>query len=179
MEDNTNKVVEPTENIDYKAEYEKLVNERDNYKALKDKYSKESADWKNKYTSTLSDVELAKTKQEEKDAYTKTLEEKIARIEMGAELSKSISDEKVLNAVLDNFVEGRNVEAIKKINAYIDTKVANAIKEREAELLKSNPVPPPVSATGGLTQEQFDAMTYAEKSALYLKDKATYDKFTK
>ena len=84
MENNTNETVDTTQqnpaSIDYKAEYEKLVSERDNFKALKDKYSKESAEWKNKYTSTLSDVELAKNQQEERDAYTKSLEEKVASV---------------------------------------------------------------------------------------------------
>lgn len=180
MENNTNKTVDTNQqnspSIDYKAEYEKLVSERDNFKALKDKYSKESAEWKNKYTSTLSDVELAKNQQEERDAYTKSLEEKVARIELGAELSKGIKDEKVLSGVIDDFIAGKNIEAIKKINTYIGTAVSNAIKEHDAKLLKSNPVPPPVSATSGITKEQFDNMTFAEKSELFTKDRETYNK---
>ena len=180
MENNTNTTVDTTqqipESIDYKAEYEKLVSERDNYKTLKDKYSKESAEWKNKYTSTLSDVELAKSQQEERDAYTKSLEEKVARIEMGAELSKGITDEKVLNEVIDDLIADKKIDAIKKINKYLENRVANAIKEHDAELLGSNPVPPPTTATGGLTKEQFDKMTVAERSELYAKDIETYNK---
>lgn len=180
MENNTNTPVDTiqqnSESIDYKAEYEKLVSERDNFKALKDKYSKESADWKNKYTSTLSDVELAKSQQEERDAYTKSLEEKVARIELGAELSKGIKDEKVLNGVIDDLIGGKNIEAIKKINKYIETRVDSAIKEHDAELLRSNPVPPPTSATGGITKEQFDSMSVAERSELFTKDRELYNK---
>jgi len=180
MENNTNETVDTNQqnspSIDYKAEYEKLVSERDNFKALKDKYSKESAEWKNKYTSTLSDVELAKNQQEERDAYTKSLEEKVAKIELGAELSKGIKDEKVLNGIIDDLIADKKLDAIKKINTYLETRVANAIKEHDAELLKSNPVPPPVSATSGITKEQFDNMTFAEKSELFTKDRATYDK---
>ena len=180
MENNTNTTVDTAQQnsvgIDYKAEYEKLVSERDNFKALKDKYSKESAEWKNKYTSTLSDVELAKNQQEERDAYTRSLEEKVARIELGAELSKSIKDEKVLGGVIDDLIADKKIDAIKKINKYIDARVENAIKEHDAELLRSNPVPPPVSATSGITKEQFDNMTFAEKSELFTKDRATYDK---
>lgn len=180
MENNTNETVDTTQqnpaSIDYKAEYEKLVSERDNFKALKDKYSKESAEWKNKYTSTLSDVELAKNQQEERDAYTKSLEEKVARIELGAELSKGIKDEKVLSGIVDDFIAGKNIEAIKKINTYIGTAVSNAIKEHDADLLRSNPVPPPTTATGGITKEQFDAMSVAERNDLFYKDRETYNK---
>ena len=180
MDNNTNTPVDTVqqnpENIDYKAEYEKLVSERDNFKALKDKYSKESVEWKNKYTSTLSDVELAKAQQEERDAYTKSLEQKVAKIELSAELSKGISDEKVLNGVVEDLINGKNIDAIKKINTYIETKVANAIKEHDAELLRSNPVPPPTTVTGGITKEQFDNMTVTERSELFAKDRETYDK---
>ena len=180
MENNTNTSVDTTQqttdSIDYKAEYEKLVSERDNFKALKDKYSKESAEWKNKYTSTLSDVELARNQQEERDAYTKSLEEKVARIELGAELSKGIKDEKVLNGVIDDLIADKKIDAIKKINKYIETRVESAIKEHDAELLRSNPVPPPTTATGGITKEQFDAMSVAERSELFEKDRELYNK---
>ena len=180
MENNTNTTVDTVqqnpESIDYKAEYEKLVSERDNFKALKDKYSKESAEWKNKYTSTLSDVELAKNQQEERDAYTKSLEEKVARIELSAELSKGIKDEKVLGGIVDDIIGGKNIDAIKKINKYIETTIENAIKEHDAELLRSNPVPPPTSATGGITKEQFNNMSVAERSELFTKDREQYNK---
>ena len=180
MENNTNETVDTNQqtspSIDYKAEYEKLVSERDNFKALKDKYSKESAEWKNKYTSTLSDVELAKNQQEERDAYTKSLEEKVAKIELGAELSKGIKDEKVLNGIIDDIISGKNIEAIKKFNKYLETRVDSAIKEHDAELLRSNPVPPPISANIGITKEQFNNMSVAERTELFTKDRETYNK---
>lgn len=184
MENNTNETVDTNQqnspSIDYKAEYEKLVSERDNFKALKDKYSKESAEWKNKYTSTLSDVELAKNQQEERDAYTKSLEEKVAKIELGAELSKGIKDEKVLNGIIDDLIADKKLDAIKKINTYLETRVSNAIKEHDAELLKSNPVPPPTSTTnnGGVSRKDFDKMSYAERVAFKEKNPETYKKYT-
>ena len=147
-------------------------------KKLKDALSKsnsENAEWKRKYNSKLTEDEQTKALQEERDAYTKSLEMKVAKIELSSELSKSISDEKVLNNVVDDIINGNNVDAIKKINSYIETKVANAIKEHDAELLKSNPVPPPIATSSGITKEQFDNMSFAEKSKLYVEDRELYN----
>lgn len=151
-------------------------------KKLKDALSKsnsENAEWKRKYNSKLTEEEQSKAREEERDAYTKSLEKQIQKIELSAELSKGINDNKVLNGILDDILEGNHVNAVKQFNAYIETRVANAIKEHDDKLLKDNPTPPPTTATGGITKEQFDKMTVAEKSALYLTDKDTYDKFTK
>lgn len=158
-----------TNNADYEAEIRKL-------KEALSKSNSENADWKRKYNSKLSEEEQVKALQEERDAYTKSLEEKVERIELGAELSKGITDEKVLNEVIDDLIAGKKIDAIKKINKYLENRVANAIKEHDAELLGSNPVPPPTTATGGLTKEQFDKMTVAERSELFTKDRELYNK---
>ena len=158
-----------TNSADYEAEIKKL-------KEALSKSNSENADWKRKYNSKLTEEEQVKAQQEERNAYIKSLEEKVARTELGAELSKGIKDEKVVNGVLDALIGGNNIDAIRQLNAYIETRVANAIKEHDADLLKSNPVPPPTTATGGLTKEQFDNMTVAEKSKLYNEDIETYKK---
>lgn len=148
-------------------------------KKLKDALSKsnsENADWKRKYNSKLTEEEQSKAREEERDAYTKSLEKQLQRIELSAELSKGISDDKVLNGVLDDLIEGKQVNAIKQINTYIETRVANAIKEHDDKLFRDNPVPPPTTATGGITKEQFDKMTVAEKTTLYVNDRETYNR---
>ena len=156
-------------NADYESEIKRL-------KEALSKSNSENADWKRKYNSKLTEEEQVKAQQEERNAYIKSLEEKVARTELGAELSKGIKDEKVVNGVLDALIGGNNVDAIRQLNTYIEARVANAIKEHDAELLKSNPVPPPTTATGGITKEQFDNMTVAEKSKLYNEDIETYKK---
>ena len=159
-----------TNNAEYEAEIKRL-------KDALSKSNSENADWKRKYNSKLTEEEQGKALQEERDAYTKSLEEKVARIELGAELSKGIKDEKVLSGIVDDFIAGKNIEAIKKINTYIGTAVSNAIKEHDADLLRSNPVPPPTTATGGITKEQFDAMSVAERSELFVNNRELYNKF--
>ena len=158
-----------TGNAEYEAEIRKL-------KDALSKSNSENADWKRKYNSKLTEEEQSKALQEERDAYIKSLEQKVAKTELGAELSKGISDSKVVDSVVDDLISGNHSDAIKKINKYIETRVADAIKEHDAELLRSNPVPPPTTATGGLTKEQFDNMTVAERSELFEKDRETYNK---
>ena len=158
-----------TINADYEAEIKKL-------KEALSKSNSENADWKRKYNSKLTEEEQGRALQEEREAYVKSLEQKVARTELSAELSKGISDEKVLNGVVEDLIDGKNIDAIRKINKYIDEKIANAIKEHDAELLRSNPVPPPTTATGGITKEQFNNMTVAERSELFNKDRETYNK---
>lgn len=162
-----------TNNAEYEAEIKRL-------KDALSKSNSENADWKRKYNSKLTEEEQGKALQEERDAYTKSLEQKVAKIELGAELSKGIKDEKVLNGVVDDLIAGKNIDAIKKINAYIDTRVANAIKEHDADLLRSNPVPPPTSPTnnGGVSRKDFDKMSYAERVAFKEKNPETYKKYT-
>jgi signal transduction protein with GAF and PtsI domain len=158
-----------TQNADYEAEIKKL-------KEALSKSNSENADWKRKYNSKLTEEEQSKALQEERDAYIKSLEQKVAKTELSAELSKGVSDSKVVDGVVDDLINGNHSEAIKKINKYIEDRVANAIKEHDAELLRSNPVPPPTAATGGITKEQFDNMTVAERSELFENDRETYNK---
>ena len=176
MENNEQNVGVETPNVEtttdtsaYEAEIKKL-------KDALSKSNSENADWKRKYNSKLTEEEQSKAREEERDAYTKSLEKQLQRIELSAELSKGISDDKVLNGVLDDLIEGKQVNAIKQINAYIETRVANAIKEHDDKRLRDNPVPPPTTATGGITKEQFDTMTVAEKTSLYVNDRETYNR---
>jgi phosphoenolpyruvate-protein kinase (PTS system EI component) len=159
-----------TANAEYEAEIKRL-------KDALSKSNSENADWKRKYNSKLTEEEQGKALQEERDAYIKSLEQKVAKTELGAELSKGISDSKVVDSVVDDLINGNHSDAIKKINKYIEDRVANAIKEHDADLLRSNPVPPPTTETSGLTQEQFDAMSVAEKTALFRENRETYNKF--
>ena len=182
MEDNTENVAVETaqsdvntqkqDTFDYKAEYEKM-------KRLKDQYSKESADWKTKYNSTLSDVEKERIANEEREAYYKNIEREYNLGKITNGLSKNISDEKVVNAISQKLLDGDNIGAIGELNKFLDTYKQTILKQAKEEMLMTNPTPPPQSANGGMTQEQFDALTYAERNELYIKDKATYDKFSK
>lgn len=178
MENNEVKTAEETaqndagtqeQSIDYKAEYEKM-------KRLKDQYSKESADWKSKYNSTLSDVEKQKLANEEREAYYKDLERNYNLSKVTSKLSKQISDEKVVSDIANKLLDGDTVSAIDALNVYLASRDEIIKKQVTETLLKDNPTPPPSGSTG-LTKEQFDAMGYQERVDLLNKDPETYKKY--
>lgn len=157
VEENSTQTTEPE--TDYKALYESLKKDNDNL-------SKYNKDLKTKYQAKLSDEEKQKALLEERDALYQEIARENQTIKLTAELSKSVKDEKVLNGVVLDLVDNKPVEAIRKINDYLKTVIENAIKEHDAQLLKSNPVPPP-TATVGITKEQFANMSVAERTKLY------------
>ena len=164
-------VQEPS--IDYKAEYEKM-------KRLKDQYSKESADWKSKYNSTLSDVEKERLANEEKEARYKEIERQYNLSNITSKLSKKISDDKVVGNIADMLLEGSTLEAIDVLNTYLATRDEMVKKQVTESLLKDNPIPPPTSTTnnGGVSRKDFDKMSYAERVAFKEKNPETYKKYT-
>ena len=130
--------VKSTDSIDYKAEYEKM-------KRLKDQYSKESADWKSKYNSTLSDVEKERIANEEREAHFREIERKYNLNELSMGLSESISDKKVVTDIASKMLDGDSKGAVDALNKYIKENNENLTKQIKEELLKDNPVPPPTS----------------------------------
>lgn len=166
VEENSTQTNEP-DTTDYKALYENLKKDNDNL-------SKYNKDLKGKYQAKLSDEEKQKALLEEREEMFKAIERENQTIKLSAELSKSIKDEKVLSAVVLDLVENKPIEAVKKINDFIKTAIDSAIKEHDAQLLKSNPIPPPV-ATSGITKEQFANMTVAEKTKVYNENNALYN----
>ena len=164
----------PVDNIDYKAEYEKM-------KMLKDKYSKESADWKTKYNSTLSDVEKERVANEEREAYYKNLEREVNLAKFYGGLSKNIGDEKVAKSISEKLVDGDNFGAINELNEYLTALKDNIAKQTKEDLLKSNPTPPPASANTSdrVSKAEFDKMSYTERCKLKEKDPELYKKLAK
>lgn len=162
------------DSIDYKAEYEKM-------KRLKDQYSKESADWKTKYNSTLSDVEKERIANEEREAHYKEIERKYNLNELSMGLSETISDKDVVNNIASKMLDGDNKGAIDALNKYIKSNNENLSKQIKEQLLKDNPTPPPTNTTnnGGVTKQAFEKMSYAERVAFKEKNPEMYEKYTK
>lgn len=162
------------DSIDYKAEYEKM-------KRLKDQYSKESADWKTKYNSTLSDVEKERIANEEREAHYKEIERKYNLNELSMGLSETISDKDVVNNIASKMLDGDNKGAIDALNKYIKANNDNLSKQIKEQLLKDNPTPPPTNTTnnGGVSKKDFEKMSYSERVELKNKNPELYEKLTK
>ena len=185
MENNENKTAEqsaesvvdtqkPTDSIDYKAEYEKM-------KRLKDQYSKESADWKTKYNSTLSDVEKERIANEEREAHYREIERKYNLNELSLGLSESISDKDVVTDIASKMLDGDNRGAIDALNKYIKSNNETISKQVREQLLKDNPTPPPANTqgNGGVSRKEFDKMGYNERVAFKEKHPDLYEEYTK
>lgn len=116
--------------IDYKAEYEKAIAERDNaiaeankQKGLKDKYATESSNYKKQVEAKMSDEEKrAKEWQEILDSKE--------------QMAKELSQMKLEKELLANGFTAQESEKLIKGNFAV-TDIANIIKERVDSALKS------------------------------------------
>ena len=185
MENNTENEAlnnaQPTDNIDYKAEYEKLVSENEKNKRLKDQYSKESADWKNKYNATLSDVEKERLAIEEKEKHYKEIERQFNLGKLQNGLSKTIANEEVSNKIAGYMLDGDFTGAVEEMNKYFASHDEELSKKVTETLLKDTPKLPPqnVNENGGMTKEKLDKMGYNERVEFKNKNPELYEKLTK
>lgn len=125
--------------VDYKAEYEKMLAERDNYKAeaekqkrMKDQYATENADYKKKAEAQMTEEEKrAKEWQEMLDSKTK-METELAQMKLEKEcLANGFTAEESEKLIKGNF-------AVKDIAEIIKSKVDEAVKSAKAEMTKGS-----------------------------------------
>ena len=156
------------------AQIAQLTADRDKYKSANDKLSKESADYKRqlraKQTAEEQQAEEQAEAQRIRDEQFEEMKARLNRSE-AEKAYKSVNDEKMVESLIDA-VSDADHNAI----AGILEKYANAkVKEAQAEWMKSRPRVN-IGGEGGITKEQFDAMSMAEKSKLYRENKAEYDR---
>lgn len=156
------------------AQIAQLTADRDKYKSANDKLSKESADYKRqlraKQTAEEQQAEEQAEAQRIRDEQFEEMKARLNRSE-AEKAYKSVTDEKMVESLIDA-VSDADHNAI----AGILEKYANAkVKEAQAEWMKSRPRVN-IGGEGGITKEQFDAMSMAEKSKLYRENKAEYDR---
>lgn len=162
--------------VDIQAQLQALMVENAKLKRATDKATSEAADYKKKWKSSMSEVELASQEKAEREAEReeqfKALlrENNINKAEKNFLAMGYTSDEatKMAVAEIDN-----DFEAKIKIMGEVD---ARKKKEYEAEWLKSRPAVN--SGVGGekvnITKEQFDALGYLERVEFKKKYPETY-----
>ena len=148
--------------------------DRDRYKSANDKLSKSEAEMKRQLRAKQSEEERASAEQAEaqriKDEELENLRSEYNRIK-AVNAYKTVSDEKMVDNLIAAVSESNHSEIATIMEKYAAAKV----KEAQAEWQKSRPRVN-MGGEGGLTKEQFDAMSMAEKSKLYRENKAEYDR---
>jgi colicin import membrane protein len=125
--------------IDYEAEYNKMVAERDSYKAeaekqkrMKDQYATENADYKKKAEAQMSDDEKRAKEHKELLDSKANLEAEIAKLKLEKEFSANgFSAEETAKLIDGNF-------APKDIADIIKARVDEGVKSAKAEATKSS-----------------------------------------
>lgn len=154
MENETTK----TNEVDYKAEFERLQNDYAKLKGNFDKTSSEVADYKRKERERMGDEEKREAEMQEREAYYKKLEKENAVHRYTAKMSNLIKDEKTLNEVATLMAEGNYDKAIEKQMAYLEKERAELEKTIKADLMRQNPQPTPQSGGKSMTKQEIMAI---------------------
>lgn len=156
------------------AQIAQLTADRDKYKSANDKLSKESADYKRqlraKQTAEEQQAEEQAEAQRIRDEQFEEMRARLNRSE-AEKAYKSVTDDKMVESLIDAVSDADHNAIANILEKYASAKV----KEAQAEWMKSRPRVN-MGGEGGITKEQFNAMSMAEKSKLYRENKAEYDR---
>lgn len=170
MEDNT---------FDYKAEYEKLLEEKANLKKSFDKTASDLADTKKKLAERQTDEEKRQAEIAEREEKYAKIQRENDIIRTKEKLFDTIKDKDVLTEVSTLYADGKVLEAIEKQNQYLQKTFADMENKYKEEMLKQNPTPPPQNGNNGvITKAQFDKMGYSERLKLHDENPELYKQFT-
>ena len=139
MAENAQTEVNAGTQIDYEAEYNKMVAERDSYKAeaekqkrMKDQYATENADYKKKAEAQMSDEEKRAKEMQDLIDGKKSLEAEVAKLKLERDFSANgFTAEETAKLIDGNF-------APKDIADIIKARVDEGVKSAKAEATKSS-----------------------------------------
>ena len=133
--------------IDYEAEYNKMVAERDSYKAeaekqkrMKDQYATENADYKKKAEAQMSDEEKRAKEHKELLDSKASLEAEIAKLKLERDFSANgFTAEETAKLIDGNFAPKDLADIIKaRVDEGVKSAKAEATKSSTAETLLGN-----------------------------------------
>ena len=146
----------------------------DKNKSEVDKALKENGTLKKEKRASMSEAErVAEEKAEAdrlRDEHVKDLEARLNRSE-AEKAYKSVTDEKMVESLIEAVSDADHNAIANILEKYASAKV----KDAQAEWMKSRPRVN-MGGEGGITKEQFEAMSLTEKSKLYRENKAEYDR---
>lgn len=149
--------------IDYKAEYERVMAERDSYKAeaekqrgLKDQYSRENADYKRKAQAQMTDEEKRAEEMRQVVERATRAEEQLAQMR----LEKSGLESGFTAEEVKKLIEGKFSFA--DIKAILTARVEEAVKSARAEAIKGSTASELLGSgsADGAKSKQSDYQTY-------------------
>lgn len=167
------KALESYEIEEPKADYTGWVK-----KEVLDNATKDASEWKKKYQDTLSEAEKKEAEEKESKA---NIEKELAELRkekaVNLNLSKLIAlgyDEKLAMETANAMYDGNFDKVLENQKKFTEA----FEKKLKAEELKGFQRPGATKNEGeqGLTKEQFNQMSLAEKTKLFTEDRETYDK---
>ena len=174
MAENAQPEVNTGTQIAYEAEYNKMVAERDSYKAeaekqkrMKDQYATENADYKKKAEAQMSDDEKKAKELQDLIDGKKSLEAEVAKLKLERDFSANgFTAEETAKLIDGNF-------APKDIADIIKSRVDEGVKSAKAEATKSSTAD---SLLGNGTTDNGDAKSNFQK---YQESKQTENNIVK
>lgn len=156
------------------AQIAQLTSDRDKYKSANDKLSKSEAEMKRqlraRQTAEEAEAEAKAEAERKREEEFENLRRELNH-NKAVNAYKAISDEKMVESLIDAVSDADHSAIAMILERYASAKV----KEAQVEWQKSRPRVN-IGGAEGLTKEQFDAMSIAEKSKLYRENKAEYDR---
>lgn len=158
MSETQNETKAPTEQeVDYKAEFERVQAEYSKLKTSFDKTSTEVADFKRKERERMTEEEKRQAELKEREAYYKELEKKNALRDFADELT-DISDSAERTAIASLFADGDIIGALKKFKEWREKESGEVEKRIKQKLMQSNPQPTPQGSGAKKTKEEIMAI---------------------
>lgn len=139
----------------------------------------ERNDFKEKYTSTLTEQQKAEQLALEKEKEYEAIKRENTLHKHKEKLSKTIKDENVLNEIATLYADGNLESAFEKQNAYFEAQRTEIEKKVKADLMAQNPQGNPQEGNvGTITAEQFAKMDYKARVELYNSNRDLYNQLS-
>ena len=179
IETNVTALEQQTQDIDYKAEFERLKLENDKLRKATTNASADASRFKKELQARMTEDERVKAEREEQTAKLqaeldalrkdKTVSEHKANfigLGFGADMAQTAAEA---------LADGNLGDMFNSLKAFITQRD----KEHTAEAFRNTPKPTAGAVTNTITKEQFDNMGYAERNALYKENPDLYRELNK
>ena len=175
-ETKSEQTTKPAEKVDYEKEFKRLQAENEKLKKAQTAASKDASEWKAKFRDTQD--EATRAAEERQEELNRILEENKALKQqqtlathkagwLGLGFDEALASE-AANASVDNDFDAL-MGIMKKFLEAHD-------KELKAANIRSMPAPVSGSNAQGITQEQFDKMSYREREKMFVEQPELYKK---